>query len=85
LKYKENSRIKNFIIKNINYHWFFNYFNYSKNYIKSIFYFIKTFLLINLFRISKSEIPRQFFIKNSTEYKLDPFKKQSKLFKKKIS
>jgi hypothetical protein len=39
-------------------------------------------LLINLFRISKSEIPRQILIDNSAEYKLDPLEKQSKFFKK---
>jgi hypothetical protein len=80
LKSKENSRIKKFIIKNINYSWFFGYFNYSKNYIKLVFYFIKTFLPINLFRISESKIPRQIFIKNSAKYKLNSFKKQSKFF-----
>jgi hypothetical protein len=82
LKSKENSRIKKFIIKNIDYPRFFGYFNYLKNYIKSIFYFIKNFLFINLFRISKSEITRQILIKNSAEYELDSLKKQSKFFKK---
>jgi hypothetical protein len=71
LKSKENSRIKKFIIKNIDYPRFFGYFNYSKNHIKLIFYFIKTFLLINLFRISESEIPRRILIENSAEYELD--------------
>jgi hypothetical protein len=82
LKSEESSRIKKFIIKNIDFPRFFGYFNYSKIHIKSTLYFIKTFLPINLFRISESKIPRRIFIKNSAKYELDPLEKQSKLFKK---
>jgi hypothetical protein len=74
LKPKESFIIKKFIIKNINYPRFFGYFNYSKIYIKLMFYFIKKNLFINLFRIFESEIPRRIFIKNSTEYELDPLR-----------
>jgi hypothetical protein len=84
LKSRENARIEKFIIKNIKFPRFFSYFNRSKYYIFSTLYFIKKFALINLFEISKSNIPNRIIFENSPEFQLDPPEKQSMFFEKKL-
>jgi hypothetical protein len=65
---RENARIEKFIIKNIEYPRFFSYFNHSKDYIFSTLYFIKKSSLINLFKISESEVPNRILFENSPEF-----------------